>query len=135
MTKRIFLALALLTGSVAFAQKKVKQPPPPPPPVVDVKEIPPPPKTPPPPIIKRANWKESYSAFLKRNPRVKGIGWTKRNAVIIRLKSGKEEVYDLSKEEDVVSVRNKYGQLPAPPPPPPSAPFPPPRVQNKRTQS
>ena len=41
MKKRLFVALAVLTGSVAFAQKKVKQQPPPPP-VVGAVKFPPP---------------------------------------------------------------------------------------------
>ena len=130
MKKRILVALAVLAGSVAFAQKKVKQQPPPPP-VVDVKEVPPPP----PPVVKKVKDADSYSAFLKRNPTVKGIGWQQGNRVRIHLKSGKEEVYDLNKEDDVVNLKNKYGELPVPPPPPPLAPPPPPKAQKIRTQS
>jgi hypothetical protein len=133
MKKKILVALAVLAGSVAFAQQKVKQPPPPPPTVVDVKEVPPPP---PPPVVKKVNDADSYSAFLKRNPGVKGLGWTDENTLRIRLKSGKEEVYDLGKEDEALKLKDKYGELPPlpPPPPVPLAP-PPPKVQKKGTLS
>lgn len=62
---------------------------------------------------------KDYTAFLKRNPDVKGIEWSNGNKVHIRFKSGKEEAYDLNNEEDVKKLKNKYGELPAPPPPPP----------------
>ena len=114
MKKRIFVALALLAGSVTFAQqKKEKQPPPPPPPpplVVDVKDIPAPPEAPRP--------KKDYDEFLKRNPTVKAINWS-NDEVRVRLKSGKEEVYDMKNEEEVKKLKNKYGEWPSPPPPPP----------------
>ena len=125
MKKIIFIAVALITGSVAVAQqKKEKQPPPPPPPpVVNVKEVPPPPEPvepPPPPEVKMEEPKD-FIAFLKRNPTVKGIDWNK-NKVHIRSKSGKEEVYDLNKEDEVQKLKDKYGELPTPPPPPPPPP-------------
>jgi len=122
MKKRILIALALFAGATAFAQqKKPKQPPPPPPPVADVKEVPPPPP-PPRPIRPQSKTKaglpKGYREFLKRNPFVKGIGWS-TDKIHIRLKSGKEDVYDLNSEEDIKRLKNKYGELPPPPPPPP----------------
>jgi hypothetical protein len=56
---------------------------------------------------------------LKRNPTVKGLGWQQENRVRVRLKSGKEEVYNLNNKDEAAKLKNKYGELPAPPPPPP----------------
>lgn len=130
MKKSIFVAVAVLGTSVVFAQKKDKQPPlPPPPPVVIMNEVPPPPAPPPPPPKAKESLPKDYQAFLKRNPTVKEIGWTE-NKVRIHMKSGKEEVYDMNKEEDVKNLKNKYGELPAPPPPPPA-----PKAPNKISQA
>jgi len=137
MMKRMFVALALVATSSTFAQqKKIKQPPPPPPPVADVKDVPPPPPptTPPPPRIDSKHFasplNKEYQDFLKRNPDVKGIGWSENNTLRIHLKSGKEEVYDLNNEADAQKLKNKYGELPPPPPPPPA-----PKAPKKRTQA
>jgi hypothetical protein len=129
MKKSIFVAVAVLGASAVFAQKKEKQPPPPPPPpVVIVNEAPPPP---PPPKAKEALPKD-YQAFLKRNPTVKGIDWN-NSKVRIRLKSGKEETFDMNNKEDVERLKNQYGELPAPPPPPPPPPAP--KAPNKISQA
>ncbi len=122
MKKRIFFALALFSGSMTFAQQKQLKPPPPPapPPAMDVQQVPPPiPTEPPPPPDVKLDLPKDYAAFLKQNPNVKGIEWSNNNKVHIRLRSGKEEVYDLNKEEEARRLKNKYGELPAPPPPPP----------------
>jgi hypothetical protein len=127
MKKSILVAVAAFAASAALAQKKEKlhPPPPPPPAIVNVKDVPPAP--PPPPKIKVEKFvspdNADYQAFLKRNPTVKRIGWSK-NKVRIHLKSGKEEVYDMNKEEEVKNLKDKYGELPAPPPPPPPPPAP-----------
>ena len=128
MKKFFFIAAAILAGSMAFAQKKEKQAPPPPPPpaVLDVKDVPPPP---PPPKAPEKPGKEN-EAFMQRNPAVNNISWSD-DTVRIRLKSGKEEIYNLKSEKDVEKIKNKYGELPAPPPPPP----PPPKVSKVRTVS
>lgn len=60
-----------------------------------------------------------YRDFLKRNPTVKSVGWMKDEEVIIRLKSGAEERYQLHDELSVKEAEMKYGKLPATPPPPP----------------
>ncbi|MDB5253216.1 MAG: hypothetical protein JWP27_2385 [Flaviaesturariibacter sp.] len=63
--------------------------------------------------------------FLKRNPSAQGISWTRTgNTVVIRLKSGKTETFNLDDPAQKASLAERYGALPAPPPPPP----PPPRV-------
>jgi hypothetical protein len=131
MKKSIFVAAAVLAGSIAFAQKKEKQPPPPPsPPIVNVNEIPPPP--PPPPMKAKEALPKDYQAFLKRNPTVKGIDWN-NTEMRIRLKSGKEEVFDMNNNEDVEKLKNQYGELPAAPPPPPPPPAP--KTPNHITES
>jgi len=123
MKKSFFIAITVLAGSVVFAQqKKEKQPPlpPPPPKIFEVKEIPPPPPPPPPPeptASEKVNHPKYYGEFLKRNPTVKGIGWTD-NQVCIRLKSGQEEQYFLHNKAEMQKLKNQYGELPAPPPPP-----------------
>ena len=121
MKKRMFVVAGMLAASVAFAQdKKEKQPPPPPPPpaVMDVKVVEPPP---PPPTPAKQN--KEFNEFMERNPTVKGVDWN-NTTVRIRLKSGKEEVYDMKKEGDVQKLKEKYGELPPPPPPPPPPPKP-----------
>lgn len=148
--KGIFVALALLATSATFAQQeKEKQPPPPPPPppkVVDVKEVHPAPAPPPappvvalteaqpvppePPIRPEENSSNSYYGFLKRNPTVKSLDWSD-DSVRIRLKSGKDEIYDLKNAEEAQKFKDKYGELPAPPSPPPA----PPKAPKKRTQA
>jgi hypothetical protein len=127
MKKRFLVALAILTASISFAQQK-KEPPPPP--------APPPPKVNnekfhfPPPIVYPDGLPDDYKAFLKRNPTVKGLGWSE-NKVHVRLKSGKEEVYNLNNEAEVRKLENKYGGLPMSPPPPP----PPPKAPKSKSES
>lgn len=141
MKKEILVAIAIFTGSIAFAQqKKAKQPPPPPPPpeVNMEKFVPPPPppprpNTPPPPKVVMERFSSpnnaDYQAFLKRNPAVKSVGWSE-NKIRIHLKSGKEEVYNTSNEAETQKLKDKYGELPAPPPPPP-----PPRKPKRITEA
>lgn len=65
-----------------------------------------------------------FSEFKKRNPSVKSVSW-KSNPfrMIVRLKNGAEEVYNLENEAEKAKAEQKYGILPeAPPPPPPPAP-------------
>ncbi len=128
--KKAFLVvgLALAVTVTASAQNKKKEPPPPPeppqPPAVVVHEIPPPPP-PPPPLPLQEDFPDDYKAFLKRNPSVKSLGWTFQNELIIRLKSGKEERYQLNEKASRAAAEAKYGQFPAAPPPPPKPPVPP----------
>ena len=117
MMKRMFVAIAMLATSVAFAQqKKVKEPPPPPapPPAMNAAEL----KAPPPPPQPPPKPKKEYDAFLKRNPTVEAVS-RNNESVHVYLKSGKKEVYNLKNEEDVQKLKEKYGELPPPPPPPP----------------
>ena len=113
MKKIIFLALTAFSGLISSAQQKQTKPPPPPPKVNVDKFVPPPP----PP--KEPSKNRDYQGFLKSNPTVKRLAWANQNTVRIYLKSGKLEAYDLKKEKDVQTVKNKYGELPIAPPQPP----------------
>jgi len=112
MKKIIFFSLAAFAALSSFAQQKQTKPPPPPPKVNVDKFVPPPP-----PPKEPSN--RDYQAFLKRNPTVKRLTWANQKTVHIYLKSGKQETYDLNKEKDLQTVKNKYGELPIAPPQPP----------------
>jgi hypothetical protein len=146
MKKKIIMAgLAFVIAGAASAQKEVMPPKPPKapkPPVENVKETPPPPPPapaapdappPPPAPVNAVQLKDDYKVFLKRNPSVKSLGWTKKNEMIVRLKSGKEEKYSLDDEKTIKEVEAKYGQLPVAPPPPPLPPPPPPPVERSKS--
>jgi cytochrome c-type biogenesis protein CcmH/NrfF len=64
--------------------------------------------------------------FLKRNQAIDKVHWRSNNLIIITLKNGKRETFDLSNEKVKENFTNKYGTPPTPPPPPPAAPPPPP---------
>ena len=66
----------------------------------------------------------SFDDFMKRNPQIKFIAWEKAN-LIIGLKSGKTETYDLENNQSLNLAEKKYGFLPSPPPPPPAPAAPP----------
>ncbi|GAB3198736.1 hypothetical protein ABID22_001939 [Pontibacter aydingkolensis] len=77
-------------------------------------------------IPEESNRHDDHKAFLKRNPDVKEIGWRmgemkdrKIRLLVIYLKSGDTEVYDLDHSYLVARAENKYGELPNLPPPPP----------------
>jgi hypothetical protein len=111
MKKQLMLAGGVLFAALVMAQDKSI--PPPPPPVSAVENL-----TPPPPSIN-----DDYMLFLKRNPSVKSLGWLANgSSVRIRLKSGKEELYNLNSEKEIAVLNRKYGRLPIAPPPPPRLP-------------
>lgn len=61
--------------------------------------------------------------FRKRNPDVKQVHWQRSPfRIIIELKNGTAEVYDLEKAESKNRAIKKYGKLPIAPPPPPMMP-------------
>jgi hypothetical protein len=77
-------------------------------------------------IPEEGNRHDDHKAFLKRNPEVKEIGWRMGEIndrtirlLVIFLKSGGTEVYDLDHSYLVAKAENKYGELPNLPPPPP----------------
>ena len=111
MKKQLMLIIGVLFATLVIGQDK--NIPPPPPPVPAVENLTPPPSV-----------HDDYKSFLKRNPSVKSLGWLANgSSVRIRLKSGKEELYNLNSEKEIAVLNRKYGRLPiAPPPPPPRAP-------------
>lgn len=62
---------------------------------------------------------DEFKLFMQRNPQVKGLQWNQEDQVIIRLKSGKQETFDLQDKASMAALEQKYGKLPPPPPPPP----------------
>ncbi|GAA4738629.1 hypothetical protein GCM10023229_17220 [Flavisolibacter ginsenosidimutans] len=62
---------------------------------------------------------------MKRNLSVKGVSWKNDDEMIIRLKSGEEERYNLNDAQSKKAAETKYGELPQAPPPPPAPPVPP----------
>jgi len=59
-----------------------------------------------------------YQDFLNRNKNVSKVHWN-GSQIIIQLKSGIKETYDIKDEKSLITAVNKYGTLPLPPPPPP----------------
>jgi hypothetical protein len=98
------LALAALISTNSYSQKK---PPPPPPPKVSMSKVKP---------------ENPSRTFYKRNPSVEDISWTTNNKVVIRLKTGNKEDYDLDNPQEMKTFQEKYGIPPPPPPPPPPLP-------------
>lgn len=87
-----------------------------------------PPLPPPPPKIRKDAFRDvpfDYQAFFKRNPQVETLNW-EDNHVVLELKSGKVEKYNLKKKREVAQMEKRYGKLPltSPPPPPPPVPVP-----------
>lgn len=59
-------------------------------------------------------------AFLKRNTQIKQVYWKHSPLrMIVALKDGTEESYDLTSEASKTRAVKKYGKLPVPAPPPP----------------
>jgi hypothetical protein len=124
MKKILGIAASLILVIVsANAQSEKKEPPPPPPKPKDevVKLTPPkivkdeevPVKAPPPPpkiIIEMAE------DFYTRNPSVAEIS-RQGNIIILKMKDGTKEKYDMNKKEEDKSFTEKYGASPIPPPP------------------
>jgi hypothetical protein len=84
--------------------------------------IPAPPPPPPKPEVP-ANITEGkeYDEFLKRNPAVKSAN-LKNGLLVVVLKSGAIDTYDLSNDARFAAAEKKYGKLPLMPPPPPPPP-------------
>ena len=127
--KKVIFALSIVSVSMAsYAQKPVPKAPPPPPVEQPLAVEPPPP---PPPVRDFSNEEEnilptyiSEKQFLKNNPSVKSVHWKMgAQQMIIKLKNGKTEQYDLSDSNEIAEAQKRYGALPiAPPPPPPALP-------------
>jgi hypothetical protein len=57
--------------------------------------------------------------FLKNNPSVANVYWQRNNRLIVQLKNGEKEEYDLNSQNIKKSFTEKYGIMPLCPPPPP----------------
>ncbi len=63
-----------------------------------------------------------YKEFLKRNPQVKGTNWNRDPfRIMIELKNGSKETYNLENKKEIARIEKKYGKLPAAPPLPPGS--------------
>ncbi|MCC9165923.1 M56 family metallopeptidase [Pontibacter harenae] len=117
--------------SIAAAEKKygalpLPPPPPPAPPVPAEAPLPPPPPpalpAPPPPPPAQQNKQQDlrssrdYQTFLKQNPSVSDISLLSGGKVVVKLKSGKEEIYQLNDKQSIAGAEKKYGRLPDSPP-------------------
>ena len=85
----------------------------------DAQKKPPPP--PPKPNSQNINPHVKMDEFLKNNPTVADIYWEKKNLVVVKLKNGKAEKYNVANGDEKKSFVDKYGDVPTflPPPPPP----------------
>jgi beta-lactamase regulating signal transducer with metallopeptidase domain len=81
--------------------------------------IPAPPASPTPAIAD----KNPLNEFLKKNPTVKDA-YVRNGSLVIELKSGKKETYNIQDKAAFAAAEKKYGKIPLPPAPPlpPSAP-------------
>lgn len=62
-----------------------------------------------------------FKDFKKRNPSVQSVSWMSNPyRVVIRLKDGTQETYNLENEAEKEKAVQKYGGLPEAPPPPPA---------------
>lgn len=121
--KKLLIPLVLVViGASVKAQSGIKEPPPPPKPKVVDEKV----KFTPPKIVKNeeVKWKvdqtvqdDELKAFY--NPSVSKFSMLPNNKIRMNLRNGKEEIYDLKKEDEKKALTDKYGEIPFPPPPPP----------------
>ena|SRR5690242_1354714 len=88
----------------------------------DAQKKPPPP--PPVPAVENNDPHAKVEEFLKNNPAVKDIYREEKNLLVVQLKNGKTEKYNMANSDEKKNFINKYGEdvsifLPSPPPPPP----------------
>lgn len=109
--KRLSLYLTAFAFTVISSMNvySQKEPPPPPPP-------PKPPKT----IGKEAGPRATVDKFYENNPSVSHIYAADDKRIIIELRSGAKEEYNIYDETEKKNFLNKYGKVPLllPPPPP-----------------
>ncbi|MBS1633340.1 MAG: hypothetical protein JST10_12290 [Bacteroidetes bacterium] len=60
--------------------------------------------------------------FLKKNQTIFHLSWKSSEQIIVHLKNGKTEKYNLGDENEKKLFVEKYGLPPMPPPPPPQKP-------------
>ncbi|NEU10396.1 TonB family protein [Flavihumibacter sp. R14] len=64
-----------------------------------------------------------YEEFLKRNSGVQSLEWKSESKVVVVLKNGNKESYDLDNDAELKTAENLYGRFPMSPPPPPPVPM------------
>jgi len=108
----VIAGLILAFNGIAQTTEAIKKEvlPPPPPPVPAIPEMPPPPPTP----------ISSLDDFLNYHTQIKDVKYNS-GKLIIQLKSGLKETYDLNNKKSKEAAEKKYGALPFSPPPPPPA--------------
>ena len=102
----------VFAGIVSHAQEKNPPAPPPPPPKAEiVKYI----------ILPPA---EELNRFYAKNPSVSNAYYNENRQLVVELKNGKKELYNLAMKDQYRSFIDKYDGLPPalPPPPPPHLP-------------
>jgi hypothetical protein len=100
-------AIALITSISAYSQK----------------EPPPPPQPPEPPkIVMKHPGKITVDEFYKRNPSVSKVYAKGDKRIMIELKDGTKEKYNIKDEKEKKNFFAKYGEVPLLPPPPPPPP-------------
>jgi hypothetical protein len=111
---KILTVIAVAAITIATKAEAQKKPPPPPPP-------------PPVPIFANNDAPAKMNEFLKDHPAVKDIYFEKKNLLVVELKNGKTEKYNMADSDENKSFIDKYGEdvstfIPPPPPPPPPLP-------------
>jgi hypothetical protein len=97
-------AIAMISSIGAYSQK---EPPPPPPP---------------PKIVMKHPGTVTVDEFYKKNPSVSEVYAAENKRIIIELKDGTKQQYNIKNEMEKKNFLDKYGKmrlLPPPPPPPP----------------
>ena len=113
--KKIIFKLSAFAMAVAIATNSFSQ----------KEQIPPPPPPPKPPVsvsIKLAGPAITIDEFYKNNPSVAKAYTEKDKKIIVELKDGTKEKYNILEEKERNDFINKYGALPLLPPPPPPPP-------------
>jgi len=108
------LAIAALTAVNVYSQEEPSPPPPPP--------------RPPKVITKQAGPGATVDEFYKNNPSVSHIYAADDKRIIVKLRSGTKEEYNVNDETEKKNFVNKYGKVPLLPPPPPPPPKPPKKI-------
>ena len=113
MSKIIFklsaLAIAAMITTNTFSQKEQIPPPPPPKPPTSIS-------------VEPAGPAITIDKFYKKNPTVARAYAEKDKKIILELKDGTKENYNILEENERNDFINKYGALPLLPPPPPPPP-------------
>lgn len=69
-----------------------------------------------------SNHPSELTNFLIKNSTVTDVSWKSHDKIVIRLKNGKVQTYNLGDLQQRQTFENKYGTVPTAPPPPPPPP-------------